>query len=104
MAASVCCTVPGVHMVDWRRGLDWLRVWAGMIVAAGAVAGLWAMSTGPTALIRAPDFTGMRANVAEAVAAEDGLHTKDVRLVHGGVAGTVVGQEPKAGVFVNRGS
>jgi len=90
--------------VDWRRGLEWLSSSAGLIVAAAAVAGIWFMSTGPSALVRVPDFSGMRADVAEAFAGGSGLHTKDVRVVHGGPAGTVVLQTPKTGTYLRRGS
>jgi serine/threonine-protein kinase len=96
-----------VHLlpdVEWRRGLDWLRMSAGLLVAAAAVVLVWRLSTAPAALTRTPDMTGMRADVAEASAAEAGLHTKDVRIVHGGAPGTVVLQTPKAGTFLARGS
>jgi serine/threonine-protein kinase len=90
--------------VDWRRGLAWMHMSAGLIVAAAAVAGLWVMSTGPAALVRVPDFTGLRAEVAAAVAGDHGLHSKEVRVVHGGPAGTVIVQNPKVGSFLKRGS
>jgi len=96
-----------VHLVpdvDWRRGLAWLRVGAGLLVAAAAVALLWRMSNGPTALTRVPDLGGLRADVADAVAGDEGLHTKDVRLAHGGIAGTVFTQDPKPGAFLHRGA
>jgi hypothetical protein len=95
--------LPSVPDVDWRRGLDWLRIAVGPIVAVGAVALLWSMSSGHTALARVPDFTGVRAGVADAYAGEYGLHAKGVRVVHGGIAGTVVAQSPKPGSFLHRG-
>ena len=90
--------------VDWRRGLQWLRMGTGLFVAVAAVALLWRMSTGPTALARVPDLSALRADVADAIAGEEGFHTKDVRLVHGGVAGTVFSQDPKPGAFLDRGA
>ena len=90
--------------VDWRRGLDWLRMSAGLLVAASAVVWLWYMSTGPAALVRVPDFAGLRGDVAEAFATDHGLHAKGMRLPHGGVAGTIFQQVPKPGSYVQRGS
>jgi len=89
--------------VDWRRGFGWLQATTGPLMAVGAVALLWTMSTKPDALARVPDVTGLAAPAANTVAAGDGLQTRSVRVVHGGVAGTVVGQDPKPGAVVRRG-
>ena len=89
--------------LDWDRAADWLWALIGPLLAVGAVALLWAMSSAPDALTRVPDLGGLRSNVAAALAGEQGLRTKDVRVVHGGIAGTVVDQTPKAGAFLRRG-
>jgi serine/threonine-protein kinase len=91
--------------VDWRRVLDyWPRVPAGLVAAAATIALIWTMSNAPTALARVPELTGLRSNAADAFAGEFGLLTKNVRVMHGGVAGTVVDQTPKAGTFMQRGA
>jgi serine/threonine-protein kinase len=89
--------------IDWRRGVAWLGLAAGPMVALAAVALLWWMSTGPTALARVPDLTGLRADAADALAGQSGLATKPVRVVRGGQAGTVIGQSPEPGAFLRRG-
>jgi serine/threonine-protein kinase len=81
----------------------WPRVPAGLVAAAATIALIWTMSNAPTALARVPELTGLRSNAADAFAGEFGLLTKNVRVMHGGVAGTVVDQTPKAGTFMQRG-
>lgn len=75
----------------------------GPLIAAAAVALLWAMSIGPMALARVPDLRGLASPAAGALAAERGLRTRDIRVVHGGIAGTVVSQNPPAGALLRRG-
>jgi serine/threonine-protein kinase len=93
-----------LNRLDWRRGVEWLRLAVGPLLAVGAVVLLWAMSNTPTSLVRVPELAGLRADAANAAAGGLGFQTRDVRVVHGGVAGTVVGQDPKAGAYLARGA
>lgn len=83
----------------------WLgRVPAGPVVAVVAVLALWAMGTVPSAVGRVPHLVGLKADIATALAAEDGFRAETVFRNVGGVPGTVVGQHPSAGEFRARGS
>ena len=67
--------------VDWRRGLGWLGMSAGLIVAAAAVAGLWFMSTGPTALVTGNLKGGPADDIAYSLF-DSGLVVSPLSLVH----------------------
>jgi serine/threonine-protein kinase len=78
--------------------------WAGPVLAAAAIAGLWGMSTGTDALDRVPDLEGLGLQAAQAKAQSSGYPTR-VMLTEGpGVAGTVLDHEPAAGSLAQRGS
>lgn len=67
-------------------------------MAVIAVAGIWLMSGTPTASARIPSLAGMQINPAIAKAAKAGYFTKVEFRRGGGIAGTVVGQDPVPGV------
>ena len=78
--------------------------WAGPILAAAAIAGLWGMSTGSDALGRVPDLEGLRLDAAQVRAQSAGYTTRVVLESGPGVAGTVLEHEPAAGSLAQRGS
>ncbi len=80
------------------------RVPPGPIVGAIAVAGLWLMSSAPTAESRVPDVEGLEVNAAIARAAKAGYFTKVSWQRAGGIAGTVVDQSPEGRLMRDRGS
>ncbi|MGH2760199.1 MAG: PASTA domain-containing protein, partial [Actinomycetota bacterium] len=78
--------------------------WAGPVLAAAAVAGLWGMSTGTDALGRVPDLAGLGLQAAQGRAQASGYATRVVLESGPGVAGTVLNHEPEAGSLAERGS
>jgi serine/threonine-protein kinase len=78
------------------------RVPPGPLVAIATIAGLWVLSGAPSAAGRVPDLEGLQVNDAIARAAHDGYFTSIVFRRAGGVAGTVVRQEPEAGLIRDR--
>ena len=76
----------------------------GPVVAVAAVAGLWLMSNAPAAANRVPDVEGLQVNPAIARAVEEGYFTKVSWTRAGGVAGTVVDQQPPAWSVRSRGT
>lgn len=75
----------------------------GPVIAVAGVAVLWAMSTLPSALREVPDLRGAPTEAASATAQERGFEVAVVLRDGGGVAGTVVGQDPPAGDHISRG-
>jgi eukaryotic-like serine/threonine-protein kinase len=75
---------------------------AGPLVAAVAVAGIWLMSGVPDASNRVPMVTGIQVNTAIAKASDAGYFADVVFRRGGGIAGTVIGQEPPAGALMNK--
>lgn len=78
--------------------------WAGPVLAAAAVTGLWAMSSSTAAVDRVPDLRGLQLDVAQVRASTSGYPTRVVLDAGPGVAGTVLDHEPPAGALQPRGS
>lgn len=79
------------------------RAPVGPVIAVGAVAVLWAMSTLPSALARVPDLRRGPSDAAAATAQRNGFTVVIVERDGGGIAGTVVGQDPSPGTYLRRG-
>lgn len=76
----------------------------GPLIAVATVAGIWWMSTGPSAVARVPDVRGLAADAAQAVAASSGYTTRITLQSGAGLAGTVLDQEPTAGDVAGKGT
>lgn len=106
-------TVPIVHtpteVLDpppaRRRTRSILRaIPIGLLLAALAVGALAFLSSRATATARVPDLRGMDAAAAEQLARSEGFQTTRREIDRGGVAGTVVEQEPGPGELRTRGT
>jgi serine/threonine-protein kinase len=83
--------------------LPWLaRIPAGPVVAVIAVLGIMLMSGTPSASQRVPELEGLDVNTAIALAANEGFFTHVEFKKTGGVAGTVIRQEPEELTIVNK--
>jgi serine/threonine-protein kinase len=76
----------------------------GVTIALVAVLALVAMRQSATATTRAPSLLGLQREAAVAEAGERGFRTSVTEADQGGVAGTVVGQDPAPDALLRRGS
>jgi serine/threonine-protein kinase len=81
----------------------WLvRVPAGPVIAAAAIAGLWGMSVQTTSLARVPELTRLDVTTAQREAAAAGYSTSFSLRDGPDRAGTVLDQQPEPGSFLAR--
>jgi serine/threonine-protein kinase len=78
------------------------RIPVGPVVAVIAVVGIWLMSSAPDASHRVPDLVGLEVNGAIARGTTEGYFVVHRFEKGPGVAGTVVDQEPDAGILVDK--
>ncbi len=78
------------------------RLPVGPLVAVVAVAGVYLMSGTPDASARIPHLLGLQVNPAIAKATTAGYFTEVVFRAGGGIAGTVVRQQPETAVVRNK--
>lgn len=80
------------------------KVPVGPIIGVVAIGGIWLMSGTPAAAHRVPDLEGLQVNAAIAQAADEGYFARVVERSAGGIAGTVVRQDPPARAIRDKGT